>query len=373
MIADISSVEEAKLQSNHGYLPTLDGWRCLAILAVLIDHGAVYFPSLRQYSPLRLGPNGVSLFFAISGFLICTRLLEERKLTGRISLKGFYIRRAFRILPPAFAYVCVIAVLGAVGLLAVTRIEVWSSLFFFRNYVPASWITNGWGGYTIHFWSLAVEEHFYLIWPALLILFGLRYSTWAAGSFAVSVAMWRWWSLSNDWIGDRLPGLMFYSRTDIRLDGLLLGCLVAMLVFHERSGKWIAQKFKRAVWFALALTYVLTQAVRGHHFYTIWESAILALLVAGTVLDANSWVGRFLELPLCKWIGRLSYSLYLWQELFLIPGGRGALSNLQIFTIGLILTFGMAVLSYRFLERPLIRLGHQLAKPASPGRQDIGV
>ena len=91
----------AKLR--RGYLPTLDGWRCLAILAVLIDHGTLGFPTLQRYSPVRLGPNGVSLFFAISGFLICSRLLEEFEQAGGISLKGFYIRRACRILPAASA------------------------------------------------------------------------------------------------------------------------------------------------------------------------------------------------------------------------------------------------------------------------------
>src|ERR1700722_2970278 len=88
-----------------GYLPTLDGWRTIAIGAVLFDHGtASLFRRSAWYSFLRTGPNGVSLFFAISGFLICSRLLEEEQLFGRISLKGFYLRRACRILPPPLFY-----------------------------------------------------------------------------------------------------------------------------------------------------------------------------------------------------------------------------------------------------------------------------
>ncbi len=149
--------------SRTGYLPTLDGWRAIAIVAVLLDHAVAYSP-LGQvpwlYRLSRTGPNGVSLFFAISGFLICSRLLEEQRAFGRISLQGFYIRRACRILPPAMFYLAVIGVLALCGIVVVTGAEWWSCVFFFRNYLPASWIGQGWGGYTVHYWSLAVEEHF---------------------------------------------------------------------------------------------------------------------------------------------------------------------------------------------------------------------
>src|SRR4051812_25189132 len=90
-------------KSLKGYLPTLDGWRAIAILAVLLDQ-ATTREWLQKLQYFRTGPNGVSLFFAISGYLICSRLLEEESIRGRISLKDFYIRRACRILPPAFAY-----------------------------------------------------------------------------------------------------------------------------------------------------------------------------------------------------------------------------------------------------------------------------
>lgn len=160
---------------KSGYLPTLDGWRAAAIIAVLLDHTLEYSP-LRCYPKLmnfaHTGPNGVSLFFAISGFLICSRLLEEEGAFGRISLRGFYIRRACRILPPALFYLIVIAVLSVCGLIVVSPGEWFGSAFFFRNYLPGDWISRGWGGYTVHYWSLAVEEHFYLLWPAALVLLG---------------------------------------------------------------------------------------------------------------------------------------------------------------------------------------------------------
>src|SRR6266404_6221584 len=118
-----------------GRIPTLDGWRAIAILAVIMYHGtpedSVLFPLANN------GYRGVNVFFGISGFLICSKLLAEKSSKGRISLTNFYTRRVLRILPPAFLYIGVIALLGAVGVLAAMPRSEWvSSLFFFHNYLP---------------------------------------------------------------------------------------------------------------------------------------------------------------------------------------------------------------------------------------------
>jgi peptidoglycan/LPS O-acetylase OafA/YrhL len=364
------SVEYGARSSKQGYLPTLDGWRCISIVAVLIDHGTLSLPALQRYSPLRLGPNGVSLFFAISGFLICSRLLEEQQ-AGSVSLRGFYIRRGCRILPPALVYLAAAGTLGLLGLLEITSVEWWSCVLFFRNYLPIGAISKGWGGYTIHYWSLAVEEHFYFLWPALLAIAGRVRAMWLAGGLAAYVAVWRWWDFRHNWLGQRIPGLMFSSRTDVRLDGLLLGCLAALILGEPRSREW----FKTTIaswtpWFA-ALIYLLVQVLVARHYYTILESVLLALLVASTTMAPKTLAGRFLEFPALKWVGRFSYSLYLWQELFLIPGGRYPLSVLQRYPWNFVATFSIAFISYRYLENPMIRLGHRLATPASPGREDL--
>src|SRR4051812_39674608 len=142
-----------------GHLPTLDGWRGVAVLMVIVFHAlASPYPVFRP-----LGGLGVSIFFALSGLLICNRLLAEFGRGGRIDLPGFYVRRAFRILPPAFAYLAALAALGAA-----TPPELGSCLLFWRNYY------TGGGWCTGHFWSLAVEEHFYLFFPVLLAWAGPR-------------------------------------------------------------------------------------------------------------------------------------------------------------------------------------------------------
>jgi peptidoglycan/LPS O-acetylase OafA/YrhL len=358
---------------KSGYLPTLDGWRAIAIAAVLLDHlTSGFHPKANWYQLLRTGPNGVSLFFAISGFLICSRLLEEEELFGSISLKGFYIRRACRILPAALTYLLVLALLAMGAVVVVTPLEWWSCIFFFRNYLTPEWIRAGWGGYTIHYWSLAVEEHFYLLWPAMLAFSGRVRARYLAAGLAITVAVWRSWDFHHQWLNRYIPGLLFPSRTDVRLDGLLLGCLAALVLAEPRWRAWLERRFSTGALWAVAVGYVLFQVVPGRHTYSIWESALLAALVAGTVLRPGGFSGRLLENPAVKWVGRLSYSLYLWQELFLVQGARYPFSLLQRFPLNLGMVFLLAASSYELVERPMIRVGHHLAPPPTPGRTDLG-
>ena len=128
---------------RSGYLPTLDGWRAIAIAGVLLDHATSGFHRQASWYPLlRTGPNGVSLFFAISGFLICSRLLEEEQLFGSISLKGFYIRRACRIFPAALTYLLVVAALAIGSLILVTPLEWWSCVLFFHLRSPEKFLAG---------------------------------------------------------------------------------------------------------------------------------------------------------------------------------------------------------------------------------------
>jgi len=364
--------------AKTGYLPTLDGWRAIAILAVLLDHATEY-SSLRQHprviASTHTGPNGVSLFFAISGFLICSRLLEECRVFGRISLRGFYIRRACRILPPAIFYLLVIAMLSLLGIIVVTQSEWWSSLLFFRNYLPTSSIGRGWGGYTIHYWSLAVEEHFYLLWPAVLLFLGKRRAAWFALGLSVAIAAWRAWDLHYHWFDRLVPGLLFGTRTDVRLDALLLGCLAALILQEDSIRSAFSRGFKPWIWLVCAGAYIAIQVMYLLHrarTYSIIESILLPLLVVGTVYRPQTWVGWLLETRPLKWIGRLSYSLYLWQQLFSVPTGGSWIVVLQRFPVNIALIFFCAWISYRFVERPFIRWGHRLAPPPTEGRDDLG-
>ncbi len=284
-----------------GYLPTLDGWRAIAIVAVLLDHTVEYSP-LRQYPKLvsftHIGPNGVSLFFAISGFLICSRLLEEERAFGQISLRGFYIRRACRILPPALFYLFAIGALSLCGLIVVSPGEWWSSVLFFRNYLPGDWISRGWGGYTVHYWSLAVEEHFYFLWPAALVFLGKKRARWFALSLAISVAVWRTLDLHHHWFDRWIPGLLFGTRTDIRLDALLLGCVAALILDDDAVRAAFSQRLKPWMWWLGVGCYVASQLFylsRQARSYSLFESALLPFVVVGTVYGPKTFITTLLE------------------------------------------------------------------------------
>ena len=148
-------------------IPSLDGLRAISILAVVVGHGVPIF-GIQSHLMGHLGNFGVRVFFLISGFLITTLLLKEWDATGGISIKNFYIRRALRIFPAFYVYVGVVGVLAALGLIELYKGDMMHALTYTMNYhMKRAWYLN-------HIWSLAVEEQFYLLWPAALMLAGPR-------------------------------------------------------------------------------------------------------------------------------------------------------------------------------------------------------
>jgi peptidoglycan/LPS O-acetylase OafA/YrhL len=333
-----------------GHLPTLDGWRAVAILLVIVSHQ----PQFTSPRVKGLGPVGVSLFFGLSGLLICNRLLAERRRHGHIDLAGFYVRRAARILPPALAYLAVLAALAAAGVLVVTGYELRACLLFYRNYAGGGW-------YTGHFWSLAVEEHFYLAFPALLVLTGPRRCAAAAVGLALAVTAWRWadghWGLVTGTLSWPKP----YYRTDCRLDELLLGCAAALLA-ERYAGRLHGRLAQAAGAAGLAL---LAARVAGAPVPGLALAALVPWALLGTVVRPRGPLGRVLEWAPLAWVGRMSYSLYLWQQLFFTcySGNRAAgLGYMQDWPWNALALLACAAASHYLLERPLTRLGRALAE-----------
>jgi peptidoglycan/LPS O-acetylase OafA/YrhL len=349
------------------YLPTLDGWRALAIIGVLVCHAADA-PLLAREGPggfwhvlTRYGAEGVSFFFGLSGFLITYRLLQERQRRGVINLKQFYWRRLFRILPACLAYLLVVTALVGAGLLVIHPDDLWSTFLFYRNYLvgqgDGSW-------YTGHFWTLAIEEHFYLLWPGLLVLIGSRRALWASAALAVGVAFWRWIEIRFHPTASVLPELVLSVRTDIRIDGLLWGAFAALLLHDPVRERWLRQLFSsRLTWGALVLGAAICLKGSLLPFNGMWWALLIPFFMVGTVLHPTGLLGRLLESPAFTWVGRLSYSLYLWQQLFLV-GAREArplpFGALQELPLNLAAAFACAALSYYGLEKPLVNLGKRL-------------
>jgi peptidoglycan/LPS O-acetylase OafA/YrhL len=330
-----------------GHLPTLDGWRGVAVLMVVACHAAgAGHPVWRPF-----GGAGVSLFFALSGFLICNRLLAEHERAGRISLGGFYIRRAFRILPPALAFLAALAVLGAAA-----PGELGACLLFARNY----YFPGGW--YTGHYWSLAVEEHFYLFFPVLLAWAGPRRALPAALGLAAALLGWRVLDLHWAWLFTRTNVVPQYYRTDCRLPDLLLGAVTALLAARAPA---------RLVGAAAAAGAVVL-AARLANLPVPWtlQSALLPWLLLWTVLRPDGLPGRALGWAPLAWLGRMSYSVYLWQQLFFLHHTGAPVPLLKPLQEGPWNVLGLlacATASHYLLERPLTRLGRALAERRRAG------
>jgi peptidoglycan/LPS O-acetylase OafA/YrhL len=337
-------------------IPTLDGWRAVAIGAVILSHafqlsGAASRPvRAAGYIMGHLGGLGVALFFAISGYLITTLLLEEAERRSGISLRGFYVRRAFRILPAAYLYLIVLAIAGGCGWLgdSLRRGELASAAFFYSNY----WPERSW--YTAQFWSLSMEEHFYLLWPALLAGLGARRALIAAGAFLAAAAVWRPWSLAH--ISLPYPAL---QRTDMRLDAFLYAGALAILlhgpyrlpVLRALTAPW----FRACSVLAVMAAWVWMLAGSARSAGTLVESALLPAILVSVIYWPGSRLFRILEWPPLLWVGRISYGMYLWQQFFFTPLRAVTISAAaEVFLPRLVLTFAAAIVSCYLLERPLL-------------------
>jgi peptidoglycan/LPS O-acetylase OafA/YrhL len=344
-----------------GYIPTLDGWRAIAISLVLGAHSIGALLATGTFAGNFLAmvfehvSFGVDIFFALSGYLICTLLLNERERNGYLSLSKFYIRRAFRILPPILVYLLVLAILVQWKLLP--TIPAWdflAVLAFIRNYVGVSL-------YTGHFWSLAVEEHFYMFVPLLLSRLNWRGALTAATGLAVACGVVR--AAEYRWLNAITP---IHFRTESRLDALMYGAALAILLQRKEIRAWISRALSPISMLAvagatsLALSTLASPAARRSVI-----ALVLPLFVISTVLRPDSVAGRLLELNWVRWLGRLSYSLYIWQELFLVHDGE-PLGFMQRYPGCLMMSLMSAVVSYYLIEKPAIRMGHRIAGGGNP-------
>lgn len=338
-------------------IPALEGLRAVAITLVLLSHGfllredSTRFNRAVSYVAGSLGGLGVAVFFAISGYLITTLLLNELRVRGGISLKGFYIRRAFRILPPAYLY---LAVLWATGLSS--HGAALSAAFFFRNY----WPERRW--FTEHFWSLSMEEHFYFLWPAILAIFGIRRAVWIACSGIVVTIVWRAWSLQHV----TLP-VPAFQRTDMRLDAFFFAGLLAIALqsdWRQRVSAFLnTSAFRITTALALAGTLVWTVAGSARGLGTLFVSALLPPIVVSIILLHGSCLYLFLESAPLRWLGRISYGMYLWQQCFFVAHTQANLGTAAAaFPFKFAAVVAIAASSYYLLERPLLKIGRNLSK-----------
>jgi peptidoglycan/LPS O-acetylase OafA/YrhL len=352
-------------------IPSLDGLRALSIFLVLALHTIQRFATNRPVSLIWYavfdGATGVLMFFVISGYLITTLLLSEQRKRGSISMRGFYLRRAMRILPPLYAYVIVVLLLGWAGRLPLDRIDILSALFFFHNYAPATmWSLQ-------HFWSLSTEEQFYLLWPVIL-LYCLRKPGIAGRVTASKIA------LAVILISPvvrvvsfrfNLPYLHNGYGFHMFVDALMYGCVFALLqgtpVFER------VYAFATKIWWIPPAVIFLSDCLRAR-FTNYWQlpfgyticGAAIAFFLLWCVRNPTSVLGRVLNARPIVRIGVLSYSIYLWQTLFLnydnIPLFGRSLKLLTIFPLSWLVILAVAELSFYLVERPSLNLRNRLIR-----------
>ncbi|MGE3309241.1 MAG: acyltransferase family protein [Limisphaerales bacterium] len=339
-------------------LPGLDGVRAFAVAWVILLHAgySVTYPGWFAGFASR-GVHGVTVFFVLSGFLITWLLLEEEQRLGAFSLRDFYVRRAFRILPPVFLFLLGLAVASALVPLEIPVLDWLGCLFFFRNLTGGSY-------YTAHFWSLAIEEQFYLLWPLLLFLTPRRARLPVTAGLCALAPVWR------------QANMMFFgaqnlnwSRADLLYDALLVGALLALAQRYSGFRKCLAGAEWRAyAAFAGGVLLVVVALALPLPKYLLplripLELAGIALVLKVLVEGRAPGVQRVFQWPPAEWIGRISYSLYLWQQVFL---PKEPLAVWQQLPWNIPLAVGFAFASFHFVERPALRWRERFLKGRAP-------
>jgi peptidoglycan/LPS O-acetylase OafA/YrhL len=352
--------------TDHGHVRegrnrALDGMRAFAVLAVMAGHLTYFDPGISDYP--KGFDLGVDVFFVLSGFLITSLLLKERSETGKVALGAFYMRRALRLFP-ALAVVIVAAVLVAVtfGPAAFKNPTIdgvpWVILYV-GNWARATGGPNALG-LLGHTWSLAIEEQFYLIWPAIFLLFRRvkhRHMAIALVLVAVIEMAWRLLLLRHNVYVNRV-----YMGTDTHTDGLLLGCALAF--WDRRDNPRPLEGRRRVALQAVGLAATVGLVAMVVDYGVSAPTMSRALSAAAVLMTLVLWSA--IEAPVAPiiaalswrpvvWIGRRSYGLYLWHYV-LFAGSTGWGANKWAKAALLIAAaFVAAALSYRLVEQPFLR------------------
>jgi peptidoglycan/LPS O-acetylase OafA/YrhL len=374
--------ESAVSHTRLAYVPALDGVRAFAVVAVMMFHGGI--PHMDG------GFMGVDAFFVLSGFLITSLLIGEWRQTLTIKLGAFWARRARRLLPALLLMLLFVAFFAAVivpkGTYGALRLDALSTLLYVSNWhfilINSNYFAenSGTASPLLHTWSLAVEEQFYLIWPLVVlgvmhftrnlkVLFGLCVAA------AIASAVWMHTVYNGGLNTNRA-----YLGTDTRSQCLFIGCAIAVgLVLLAQRSHDQGRLAKGELWRPTSRAGVATCGLLGiagaAGAVSIWLLTtslssfpysggffLLGLSVGAVIVAAvavpRSIVPRFLALTPIRYVGRISYGLYIWHwPIFIwLNHDRTGLVGWELFGVRVAVTFGVSVVSFHLVERP-IRMG----------------
>ncbi|MFF3181308.1 acyltransferase family protein [Rhodococcus pyridinivorans] len=340
-------------------IPSLDGLRALSILLVFVGHAD------RLPQPVVPGV-GVTIFFFLSGYLITTLLRLEFDKTGRVSLRDFYLRRVLKILPPMYVVIILGAIVTAVGLVpsSLSPGGIAATALHFANYWMI-FVDEGIPKSMRVMWSLAVEEHFYLVFPLLYI--GLRRRAFSArtqaailAAICIMVLIWRIYL----WTVQGVDFTHIYYATDTRVDSILWGCILAIIANPYLDRAWGPDWFWKliAAPFGLIAVYVGT---RGYNIaptigYTM-QALGLVLVFTAVIRFPSFGPFRVLNWRPVVWLGVVSYSFYLVHRYFILWTDENLDVNKWIAAaIAFVMATAAAWLLHRWVERPAAKLRSRL-------------
>lgn len=346
-----------------GYRPALDGIRALAIALVVSWHA---------FGRPAGGFLGVHVFFALSGFLITTLLLQEWAARGSISLSRFYQRRALRLFPALVvmlgAYTAV--QLGRAYLLDTQGLDVSTSMkgvlysaLYVSNIVQAHGLVLGVP--ISHLWSLAAEEQFYVVWPCVLLLAlraGAGRRALALGLAALVALLWAHrFHLTYAGASQR----RLYFAPDTTFDAILIGCVAGVAFRGSVPRRALRFASAAALLVVAAIVAVVDIGERALYGELLAAFAVAAaLLVLATAAGAPSLLSRALSLPPLVFLEQISYSLYLWHPMILSFGDK--LLGIPR-AVGVVISLVAATASYYLVERPFLRLKRRRGPPDDAG------
>ena len=350
-----SALESGLIQKH---LPILDGLRGVAVFCVILFHAGVPAP----------GGLGVLGFFVISGFLITWLLLREDAEHGNISLKSFYFRRTLRIFPAFYTYAALLIFVS----LSLGKHILWpqaiAALIYINNYYQAIHGDPNTG--FSHTWSLGIEEQFYLTWPALFFVLRRKRRGLVRVVAILIVLAWAYRAVLQ-FIFHVHQG-WFYEAFDTRFDHLLSGCLLA-LVLYDVAGDSRIETYCRSGPLLLALLATLTSSVllefrlgsdyRDSAAFVV-DPLLIAVMIPVLIAQRDRAAVRWLDTKPVRYIGRISYSLYLYQQLVIDPAMklfRGAPLLIRAsLACGVVIV--VASISYFVIERPFQMLKNRPAR-----------
>lgn len=357
------------------YVPALDGVRCYAVLMVALYH----------FHNFAAGWIGVQVFFVLSGFLITAILLDAKDRHADNYFKRFYWRRTLRIFPLYFAYLAIAAVSWNLSGAPAAFGDLWPWLVTYTSNFSRMGLFDKGTEFFVHFWSLGVEEQFYLIWPLTVFLLSRQNMRRLVIALLIAVPIMRFglgeWLFSIGMPAERVARIVGVFTLS-QFDAFAAGALLALTPLEGFKRAHLAAIGAIALWLVAGAAMLATIPPRtpgfsidtlGHHattinYYHVWGPTLTNLVSASVILAAvNGYFRLLLENRVVVHIGKVSYGVYVlhlpmhyWLVKY-VPFSHSSIAGLVIFVLYFTAVVLAATLSYRYFEGPFLRLKERMA------------